>query len=281
MLGPVTEKEKHIPGIKKNEKVVGYVDDIAPFITKEEEFIILDESLKTFELASGCKFHRDPNSQKCKVMPIGSWKRWLTQEKVPLPFLRVTDHLEILGAKFFESWTKTRNYIGEKLVEIVKNKANRWKGGRFYELLQKPHIVNTWMFSNLWYNASVIDMKCGDMDKIQQFGNNYVFKGSGTPRRPEKVVNYMDKKDGGLQITHIRAKCNALLVKYLLLESETNCYINAVIRRYFMNEVIIPKPVQPPYMTKSIIANIRLFLLETGSWETKVIYKIHIIAKRT
>ena len=120
--------------VKKNEKVVGYVDDIAPFITKEEEFIILDESLKTFELASGCKFHRDPNSQKCKVMPIGSWKRWLTQKKVPLPFLRVTDHLEILGAKLFESWTKTRNYIGEKLVETVKSKANRWKGGRLRSL---------------------------------------------------------------------------------------------------------------------------------------------------
>ena len=274
VLGPVTEREKYIPGIKKNEKGVGYVDDIAPFITKKEEFVILDESLKTFELASGCKFHRDPNSQKCKVMPIGSWKSWLTQEKVPLPFLKVSDHLEILGAKLFESWTKTRNYIGEKLVETVKSKANRWKGGRFYDTIQKPHIVNTWMFSNLWYNASVIDLKCGDMDKIQQFGNNYVFKGSGTPRRPEKEVNYIDKKDGGLQITHIRAKCNALLVKYLLLESETNCYINAVLRRYVLNEEVIPKPVQPPYMTKSIIANIRLVLQETTSRETKVIYKI-------
>ena len=274
VLGPILENEKPIPSIKKNEKVVGYVDDVAPFITKIEEFVILDESLKTFEKASGCKFHRDPSSQKCKVMPVGPWKRWLTQENIPLPFLRVTDHLEILGAKFFESWSKTKNYIGENLVEIVKNKANKWKGGRFYELLQKPHIVNTWMFSNLWYNASVIDLKCGDMDKIQQLGNNYVFKGSGTPRRPQKEVNYMDKEEGGLQITHIRAKCNALLVKYLLLEAETNCYINAVIKRYVMKEEVIPKPVEPPYMTKSMIANIRLVLQETTSLETKNIYKI-------
>ena len=274
LLGPVSENEKTIHGIKKNEKVIGYVDDIAPYITKKEEFTILDESLITFERASGCKFHRDQNSQKCKVMPIGPWKKWLTQDKVPLPFLRVTDHLEILGAKFFESWSKTKNYIGENLVETVKNKANRWKGGRFYELTQKPHIVNTWLFSNLWYNASVIDLKCGDMDKIQQYGNNYVFKGSGTPRRPEKEVNYIDKKDGGLQITHIRAKCNALLIKYLLLESETNCYINAVIRRYVMNEEVVPKPIEPPYMTKSVIANIRVVLQETSSRETNVIYRI-------
>ena len=130
------------------------------------------------------------------------------------------------------------------------------------------------MFSNLWYNASVIDLKCGDMDKIQQYGNKYVFKGSGTPRRPEKEVNYIDKKDGGLQITHIRAKCNALLVKYLLLESETNCYINAVIRKYVRKEEVFPKPVEPPYMTKEVKENIRLVLQETASKETNVIYKI-------
>ena len=254
--------------------MIGYVDDIAPFITKEEEFVILNDSLKIFELASGCKFHRDPKSQKCKVMPIGSWKRWLLQENVPLPFLKVADHLEILGAKYFESWSKTRSYIGENLIETVKFKANKWSGGRFYELLQKPHIVNTWMFSNLWYNASVIDLKCGDMDKIQQYGNKYVYKGSGTPRRPEKEVNYIDKNDGGLQITHIRAKCNALLVKYLLLESETNCYINAVIRRYVMKEEVLPKPVEPPYMTKEVKENIKLVIEGTSSTETKVIYKI-------
>ena len=116
VLGPVSENEKTVHGIKKNKKVIGYVDDIAPYITKKEEFTILDESLKIFERASGCKFHRDQNSQKCKVMPMGAWKKWLTQDKVPLPFLRVTDHLEILGAKFFESWSKTKNYIGENLA---------------------------------------------------------------------------------------------------------------------------------------------------------------------
>ena len=100
------EDENPIPCIKKNEKLVDYVDDVVPFITKKEEFFILDECLKVFEAASGCKFHRDPNSQKCKVMPIGPWKKWLTQENVPLPFLKVSDHLEILGAKFYESWEK-------------------------------------------------------------------------------------------------------------------------------------------------------------------------------
>ena len=70
-------------------------------------------------------------------------------------------------------------------------------------------------------------------------------------------------------IPDIRSKCNALLVKYLLPESETNCYINAVIRRYVMNEEVIPKPVEPPYMTKNLIANIRLVLQETASRETK------------
>ena len=35
VLGPVSETEKTVHGIKKNEKVIGYVDDIAPYITKK------------------------------------------------------------------------------------------------------------------------------------------------------------------------------------------------------------------------------------------------------
>ena len=41
-----------------------------------------------------------------------------------------------------------------------------------------------------------------------------------------------------------------------------------------MNEEVILKPVEPPYMTKNLIANIRLVLQETASRETNVIYKI-------
>ena len=96
--------EEMMSPIEKKTSIIGYVDDLNPVITKVEEFEICNSYLILFERASGCKFHRDPASQKCKVTPLGDWKEWLNQETVPLPFLLVSDHLDILGVKIFEFW---------------------------------------------------------------------------------------------------------------------------------------------------------------------------------
>ena len=70
--GPIEKDQMSIPDLEQTEKLVAYVDDIMPFLTKEEEFYILDICLKLFEQASGCRFHHDPLSQKCTVMPLGN-----------------------------------------------------------------------------------------------------------------------------------------------------------------------------------------------------------------
>ena len=101
VFGPVEEHEERMIPMEKKTSIIGYVDDLNPVITKVEEFSICNSYLILFERASGCKFHRDPSSQKCKVTPLGEWKKWLNQETVPLPFLLVSDHLEILGVTIF------------------------------------------------------------------------------------------------------------------------------------------------------------------------------------
>ena len=150
------------------------MDDLNPVITKVEEFYTLNSFLSLFETASGCKFHRDPSSQKCKITPLGEWKEWLTQETVPLPFLLVSDHLDILGVKIFESWSKTRHTAGDELKQKIKKIRDTWRSGRFYDFLLRPNVVNTYLFSNIWHKASSINLLCNDMDRIQSEGNDYV-----------------------------------------------------------------------------------------------------------
>ena len=59
-------------------------------------FSLVDKACRLFELSSGCKLHRDPSSNKCKFLPLGRWKESLKQEDIPLPYLRITDHLDYL-----------------------------------------------------------------------------------------------------------------------------------------------------------------------------------------
>ena len=203
VLGPVREHEQRLSPIEKKTKIIGYVDDLNPIVTKVEEFKTLDFYLSIFERASGCKFHRDPNSQKCKITPLGKWKEMLSQNNVPLPFLLVSDHIEILGVKIFESWSNTRRSAGDDLKRRIKNIRDTWRRGRFYDLLLRPHVVNTYLFSNIWHKASSINLLCADMDKIQSEGNDYVF--ADCYLRPEKPVNYIKTQAGGLEINHVRS----------------------------------------------------------------------------
>ena len=66
--------------------------------------------------------------------------------------------------------------------------SNKWKGGRYNEFLLRPHIVNTYLFSNIWYAAGVVDLQLGQLNEIQKCGNQYVH--SDCFLKPQNIVNY-------------------------------------------------------------------------------------------
>ena len=87
-----------------------------------EEFLLVDRACKLFELSSGCKLHRDPASNKCKFLALGRWKGTLEQADIPLPYLKLTDHLDFLGCKLYANYGVTRRENGEILKNKVKIK---------------------------------------------------------------------------------------------------------------------------------------------------------------
>ena len=90
--------------------------------------------------------------------------------------------------------------------------------------------------------------------------------------RPEKPVNYIEKREGGLQIQHVRSKAMALFIKNLLEESFTNIYLDAVVRKYCLDEEVFPVPVRPHYLDKRLITTLKLVLGSTYRATTKDIY---------
>ena len=112
------------------------------------------------------------------------------------------------------------------------------------------------------------------MDKIQSEGNDYVF--ADCFFRPQKAVNYTSKKEGGLQINHVRSKAMALFVKNFLEESCTNIYIDAVVRKYCLDEDVWPATIRPHYLDKRLVTTLKLVLDSTTRISTKDIYQILI-----
>ena len=173
--------------------------------------------------------------------------------------------------KIFENWSKTRHTAGNELRQKIKCVGDAWRRGRFYDFLLRPHVVNTYLFSNIWHKASAINLLCSDMDKLQREGNDFVF--ADCYLRPEKPVNYIEKREGGLQIHHVRSKAMALFIKNFLEESFTNIYLDAVVRKYCLDEEVLPAPVRPNYLDKRLITTLKLVLDSTHRVTTKDIYQ--------
>ena len=65
---------------------------------------------------------------------LGTWKN-LTKKQIPLKYLTISDHLDILGVKLFGNFIKTRARNGEILIKKVNDLINLWKSGKFMPLL--------------------------------------------------------------------------------------------------------------------------------------------------
>ena len=80
-----------------------------------------------FERSSGCKLHRDPSEEKCKFLPLGRWKGTLQQEDIPLPYMVLSDSLEMVGVELRATWVQTRKVNGDIIQTRVSNTINAWK----------------------------------------------------------------------------------------------------------------------------------------------------------
>ena len=127
-------------------KLIGYCDDVKPAICKKKEIEIIDRAVTLFEKASGCQLHCDPASKKCKILLLGSWKKW-SKKDVPLKYLTISEHLDILGVKLFANFNQTRTKNGEILIKKINDLINIWKSGKFMPLLDRPTSINTYALS--------------------------------------------------------------------------------------------------------------------------------------
>ena len=97
--------------------VLGFVDDVKGVLTSVEEFHRLDRTLASFESASGSRLHRsiDPTNQKCSILGLGKWSRG-SQPDSPLDYMKVVDHINLLGVKLARTTNKTSELTGSDLV---------------------------------------------------------------------------------------------------------------------------------------------------------------------
>ena len=241
-------------------KVQGYLDDCKPAITSMSEFQLVDRACSLFERSSGCKLHRDPASNKCKMLPLGRWKGTLEQEDVPLPYLKLTDHLDYLGCKLYANYNTTRRENGEILKKKVKDQIGSWKSGKFLPLTSRPWSINIYCYSKLWYRTSCLDLRVGDSTAITSSVKGWLFQ--DMLEKPQEMVTYRQAELGGLGVYNVKVRAMAMLIHTFLAQAisprfTTNQYLNSLYRWHVLEHRDLPNPGRPPYYSATFFAIIK------------------------
>ena len=256
--GPVLHGQGGLlPPLETRYKVEGYLDDCKPAITSMAEFQLVDTACNLFEKSSGCKLHRNPDSNKCKFMALGRWKGTLQQEDIPLPYLRLTDHLDYLGCVLYADYSKTRRENGETLQKRVKDQVNSWKSGKFLPLSSRPWSLNSYCLSKLWYRTGCIDLRIGDSDTITSSIKSWLYQ--DMLLKPQEMVLYRPLHLGGLGLHNVKQRAKAMLIHTFIAQAvspqfSTNYYYNSLYRWFILDQHDIPEPIRPPYYSENFFS---------------------------
>ena len=232
-FGPALPCTPPPPPLEERYRLIAYVDDVKPAITTMNEFILVDKASLLFEQASGCELHRDPTSGKVKFLALGRWRGSLQQEDIPLPYILLSEHLDMVGVVLKSTFIQTRKVNCDELLDRISRVLGAWKGGKFMQLSQRPWSINNYALPKLWFRCHSLELRAGDITKITATIKSWLY--ADLLEKPEELVMFRHRSNGGLGVNNIKYKGMALLIRSFLETAVNpqfirNHYHNALFR---------------------------------------------------
>ena len=265
--GPLSYGQLALPPVEERYKVIGYADDVKPAITNMSEFGVVDKAMGLFEMASGCRLHRDPSTKKCKFLPLARWRGALKQEDIPCPYMAISDHLEMIGVELRSSWTQTRKANGDIMQSRAENTTRQWKSGKFMHLNMRGWSLNQYCLSKVWFRTHSVDLRVLDVNKITSSVKSWLY--ADLLLKPEELVMYRPAFYGGLGVLNVKSKALAGLIKTFLETAgheqfRPSLYHTSLFRYHVLEDLSLANPGIPPFYSKEFFAVIRRVHLQSS-----------------
>ena len=190
-------------------KVKVFADDLKLFLGDLKEIQDCYNAIEGFENVSGLKMHRDPARGKCQALPFGrhgdfkDWPAWISVRK----------SIKVVGIIFTNERNRFEQLNTDLVVQNFYNALQKVLGMRG-TIHQKVYVVNTFLFSKLWYVSQVVKIVKKSLEKVLARALAFIYGGEN--ERPVRALNFREKEEGGLGLTCPIMKAKALLVKNMI-----------------------------------------------------------------
>ena len=153
----------------------------------------------------------DINSGKVKFLPLGRWRGTLQPDDLPVNYIKISEHLDMLGVKIKATYAQTKRINCDEMYDKLSNLTRVWKSGRYMPLSMRSWSLNSFALPLLWYKAHCIDMREGDYSRLTSCVKSWLY--ADMLEKPEELLMVRDRREGGLGVHHVKSKVTAILIK--------------------------------------------------------------------
>ena len=116
-----------------------------------------------------------PTVRQSNITSIGPVESQLQQKDLPVKYISIAAHLDMVGVQLTASFNHTRQINGDKLREKVRNIIGPWRGGKFMPLTQRPFSANSFCLSKICFKSASINLREGDFNYISSQIKSWIF----------------------------------------------------------------------------------------------------------
>lgn len=264
-----------------------YVDDLALFISKEEDFLKFDAVLQKYCKWTGARI----NQSKTRALGIGSWRE---RTSWPISWLQSAPTLKLLGIAFSPCIDETsRRMWNSTLAGITGILKSNY--GRCFTLYQRVEYLKSVVFSKAVFMGQTLSCPKETAKNIQTAMMTFLW--AGKILRPKAECTFRPIKSGGLGMIDTELFLKALFTRPILLglsSQEHNAsrsllryWLSFPIRKYLEFYKSTPPPVsyfkRPSYLSDIIPAIKQLvedgLMTQEGPKHHRIIYQTWIAEK--
>ena len=126
----------------------------------------------------------------------------------------LSDHLDMVGVQLKATWTQTRKANGDIVQQQIANTINSWRAGKFMPLTMHPWSFNSYVLSKVWFKCGTADLRVSDISAINSSVKSWLY--ADLLEKPSEAVMCRPTSYGGLGVTSVKFKAQAILIKTFL-----------------------------------------------------------------
>lgn len=197
-------------------KLQQYADDIMTVVVDLESIEVIFEVFRRYELATNARL----NKTKTEALWVGGWKN---RTDTPYGLKWKRDYVNFTGVYIGNATNRDeRKRLSDinfsEIDDKITKKIAFWKGSGI-AVKGKIRVINTFIYSKLFYRLECVDLNRGMVDSIDRKIKDFIWDGRVAGRiNFETLKSNYDK--GGMQLFDLNIRAKLIRVKWLYYLTE-------------------------------------------------------------